>query len=210
MGEPRRLRKKYSGPRHPWQLSRLQEEKKLVHEFGLKTKSELWKFETKLKNFTNQAKRLISLETEQAKLETKQLLDRLSRLGILKTNALSDVLGLSVKEVLGRRLQTLVFKRGLARTSKQARQFITHGHIHIDGKIISAPSYLVPEAEEAQIGFVEKSALSKEDHPERGAVQPKRKETPAEEEKKPAEKAASEPKKTKATSEAKQTKGAKA
>lgn len=172
MGDPRRLRKKYSGPGHPWQAARIQEEKGLVHEFGLRNKRELWKAESVMKAFSAQAKRLIALRTAQeggqAEVERKQLLDRLSRLGVLSSAAdLDDVLSLSVSDVLARRLQSVLVKNGLARTPKQARQFIVHGHVMIDGRKISAPSYLVPVAEEAKISFVGRSSLSNPDHPER-------------------------------------------
>ncbi|RMD58062.1 30S ribosomal protein S4 [Candidatus Woesearchaeota archaeon] len=168
MGDPRRLRKKYSGPRHPWQATRLKEEKKLLYDYGLKTKKELWKCTSKVKGFTAQAKRLVAQRDEQGARETKQLLSRLARLGILKEGStLNDVLGLTVSNVLERRLQTLVFKHKLARTVKQARQFITHGHILIGEKPITVPGYLVGAQEESLITFAEKSALSDENHPER-------------------------------------------
>ncbi|PIN75422.1 30S ribosomal protein S4 [Candidatus Woesearchaeota archaeon CG10_big_fil_rev_8_21_14_0_10_37_12] len=168
MGDPRRLRKKYSGPRHPWQRARMDDEKKLRSEYGFKTKTELWKASSALKSFANQAKKLIALRTEQGHKEAKQLLDRLARLGLLSVSAkLDDVLGLSVHDVLDRRLQTLVVKKGLARTQKQARQFIVHEHILVGDKTVNTPSYLVPVSEESQIFFTVRSSLSKDDHPER-------------------------------------------
>lgn len=195
MGEPRRLRSKYAGPRHPWQSERIKQEKTLVRDFGLKAKSELWKTTSKLKAFANQAKRLIALRTEQADVEAKQLLARLARLGMLAPGSqLNDVLALQVEDVLKRRLQTVVVKQGLARTMRQARQFIVHGHITVDGKMVSAPGYLVPLEAESTVAFVEKSALSKPDHPERDlksktvvvkpAAEKESEESPAEAEKK--------------------------
>ena len=55
---------------------------------------------------------------------------------------------------------------------KQARQFITHRHVTVNGKEITAPSYLLTTDEEANIGFKTTSALSSEEHPER--VDPKK------------------------------------
>jgi len=168
MGEPRRLRSKYSGPGHPWQAERIKQEKALIYEFGLTTKRELWKANSKLKAIANQAKRLIALRTEQSEVEAKQLLGRLSRLGMLTSEAqLNDVLALQVQDVLGRRLQTVLAKKGLARSPKQARQFIVHGHVKVGEKTVNAPSYLVPLGEEDKIVFVEKSSLSNPEHPER-------------------------------------------
>jgi small subunit ribosomal protein S4 len=168
MGDPRKIKSKYAGPGHPWQRARLEEERGLVREYGLATKRELWKANSKLKTFANQAKRLIALRTVQADLEKKQLLDRVARLGLLKSGAkLDDVLAITLKDLLNRRLQTLVLKKGMARTPRQSRQFIVHEHVMIGPKKISAPSYLVPVEEEAQISFVANSSLASVEHPER-------------------------------------------
>jgi len=168
MGDPRRIRKKYSGPTHPWQKARLDQERVLRKEYSLKNKKELYQAESKLKEFANQAKKLTALRTTQAERETKQLLDRLARLGILAQGArLDDVLSLTTRDILERRLQTIVCKKGFARTPTQARQFITHNHITVAGKTMTAPGYLVPIKDENSIAFVTSSSLAKADHPER-------------------------------------------
>jgi len=101
----------------------------------------------------------------------KQLLDRLQRLGILpETAELDDVLDLSLEDILERRLQTLVFRKGLAKSIHQARQIITHGHVAIEGKKVSSPSYLVLKDEEAKVGYAPTSPLSNPDHPLRESV----------------------------------------
>lgn len=41
------------------------------------------------------------------------------------------------------RLMSLVFRSGLAKTIFQARQFINHGHIKVNGRIVTIPSYQV-------------------------------------------------------------------
>jgi len=107
---------------------------------------------------------------ERRKLE-KQLLDKLHRLGILpETAALDDVLDLSLEDILERRLQTLVFRRGLAKSIHQARQLITHGHVAIEGKRVSSPSYLVLRDEEAEITYTPTSPLSNPNHPMRESM----------------------------------------
>ncbi len=167
MGDPRKLKKKYSAPVHPWQATRIEEERELVKEYGLKNKKELWKANSKLKNFANQAKKLIALRGEQTEKETIQLLDKLKRLGMLEEGSqLSDVLGLTVRSILERRLETLVCNKGLAHSTKQARQYITHRHILVNGIKITAPGYLVPKEKE-NLTFIEKSALANAEHPER-------------------------------------------
>jgi len=168
MGDPRTFKAKFQRPGHPWQAKRIEEERIIINEYGLKTKRELWKFTTRLKGFADQAKRLTALRTEQAQKEKKQLLARLSRIGILSTGAvLDDVLALNVKNLLDRRLQTLVYKKGLARTPTQARQYIVHGHIIVNNKKTTAPSYIVPISEEPQLAFVSNSTLANTEHPER-------------------------------------------
>ncbi|RMF55989.1 30S ribosomal protein S4 [Candidatus Woesearchaeota archaeon] len=175
MGDPKKPKKKYSKPSHPWEKVRIEEEKELIRDFGLKNKKEIWKTNTLLRNFKRQAKKLIPLTGKQADLEKSQLFDRLHNLGLLKKNAtLDDVLGLSVRDLLGRRLQTVVYKKGLARSMKQARQFIVHRHITIGEKNIAVPSYLVRTDEEDLIKFVSKSPLAADDHPERVVVKPKK------------------------------------
>lgn len=168
MGDPRKLRKKYYTPSHPWQGARILEENEIVKAYGLKNKKEVWRARSVLKNATLQAKKLSVGGNEQSKKESGQLLTKLVRLGLLKSGAgLGDVLGIKFEDVLNRRLQTLVYKSGLARTAKQARQFIVHGHVKVSDKKITSPSYIVRVSEEPMISFSQGSSLSKADHPER-------------------------------------------
>ncbi len=168
MGDPKKHRKKYTTPTHPWQKDRIELEKQLSREYGLKNKKEIWKMNSFLKNIKQQAKKFTAVSTEQTKKEEQQLFEKLRRLGLLSENiSLDSVLSLDLKDVLERRLQTIVVKRGLARTMKQARQFIVHRHIAIGGKKITSPSYLVRLDEESQITFSKNSSLADEMHPER-------------------------------------------
>ena len=168
MGDPKKLRKKYETPRHPWQASRILSEKPLIKEYGLKNKKEIWKAQSLLRKFTNQAKLLSTIKTEHQKREKEQLINRLVKLGLLKQGQdREDVLDLNVKNILDRRLQTFVIKKGLAKTANQARQFITHGHIAVKGQKINIPGYLVNKDEEDFITFSEKSKLNNAEHAER-------------------------------------------
>ena len=168
MGDPKKPKKKYSTPSHPWQKERIDEEKEFSKEYGMKNKKEIWKIESKLKNFKKQTKKLVSLDTDQAMEEKKHLLNRIQSLGLIKKEAgFGEILGLTLKDLLERRLQTIVFKKGLARSIKQARQFVVHGHIFVDNKKITKPNYLVTVKEEGLIKFSPSSALTDELHPER-------------------------------------------
>ena len=168
MGDPKKPRKKYSTPGHPWIKERIDKERGIIKVYGLKNKKEIWKSESVLKRFREQAKRLISDVTEQGKKEEKQLLSKLIRLGLVKDGCkIEDILDLGLEDILEKRLQTLVFKKDLAKSIKQARQFVIHGHINIGDRKVDIPSYLVSLEEEGMIGFNPGSELANIDHPER-------------------------------------------
>tara|TARA_Y100000310_G_scaffold341787_1_gene442125 strand:- start:23481 stop:24194 length:714 start_codon:yes stop_codon:yes gene_type:complete len=166
MGSPRRQRKKFSKPSHPWQKERILEEKDLLKEYGLNRKYEIWKMDSILKNFTRQAKNLITTKNPQVDKERSQLLTKLSSLGLVgKESKIEDVLSLTLKDIMERRLQTLVFRKNLANSVNQARQFIVHEHISLGDKTVTAPSYLVPLDDEASIQFAQGSIVANPSHP---------------------------------------------
>lgn len=169
MGSPRKIRSKYTGPSHPWQRLRIDSEKEIQKTFGLKNKKEIWKLASEVRRFTSQAKKLIAARNEkQSNVEEKQLLNKLAKIGLLPPqSALEDVLALKASDLLERRLQTLVFKKGFALSINQARQFIIHGHVNIAGKKVTIPAYIVPIDEESRIEFNPLSAIASPDHPER-------------------------------------------
>ncbi|MBS3143473.1 30S ribosomal protein S4 [Candidatus Woesearchaeota archaeon] len=161
MGHPSRRGKKYSTPRHPWQSERLEREKIILENYSLKNKKEINKMRSLLHKYTDQAKKLANAKTEQAKKEKKQLIDKLFKLGLVKKTAdIDDVLGLTINNILDRRLQTMVYKSNMANTIKQARQFIVHGHVFVGDKKMSVPSYLVNLEEENKIKFKDNSNLT--------------------------------------------------
>ncbi|MBI2664822.1 30S ribosomal protein S4 [Candidatus Woesearchaeota archaeon] len=173
MGSPRHPKKRYSRPFKIWNRTRLDSEKPIVEEYGLKNKKELWRTSSLLRKFTAQGKRLIALRGLQADVEKKQLIAKLSSLGLISADAsIDEVLGLDIKDFLRRRLQTVVFSKKLSRSIKQSRQFIVQRHIRVGSRIITSPSFLVPTQLESQVEFSEGSSLSKLDHPERAAVKP--------------------------------------
>jgi small subunit ribosomal protein S4 len=166
MGDPRKKRKKYETPRFPRQIDVLQTDLKTIGQYGLRNKRELWRHKTMLSRFRGIARSLIGMSAEERETTEKQLLGKLHRLGILpKTAALDDVLDLSLESILQRRIQTLVLQKGLARSVHQARQLITHGHVTIEGKKVSSPSYMVSREEEDKIHYAATSPISKPDHP---------------------------------------------
>ena len=163
----RKLKNKFLPPNHPWRIDRIKAENELMKKYGLRRKVEIWRMNYVLNKFKSQAKSLVARKDDYAKLQSKNLFDRLKRLNIVKGDvSYDDVLALRLEDVLERRLQTLVVRSGLARTFKQARQMIVHGHIEVNGRVITSPSYLVRASEEASIAFAKGSPFSNPDHPE--------------------------------------------
>ena len=168
MGDPRKIRAKYSGPQHPWNRKRLEEERVLVSEYGLKNKKDLWKVTSKLTHYKKQAKTLIARQGKQAETEKQLFLEKLQKLKLVgEAGTVDDVLQLTAKDLLERRLQTIVMRKGFAQSAKQSRQFIVHGHIAVNGQIITVPSYFVPAAFEDTLSYASRSALSEPEHPVR-------------------------------------------
>ncbi|MFC1800660.1 30S ribosomal protein S4, partial [Nanoarchaeota archaeon] len=127
-----------------------------------------------LKKYTGNAKKLIVATSKQAEIEKQQLLKKLMDFGLLPQSAkLEDVLGLTLKDILNRRIQTVVFKQGLTRSVKQSRQFITHEHLFVGENKITSPSYLVRVSEESLIHFDNASSLNSIEHPERVILEKK-------------------------------------
>lgn len=171
MGDPRKQRKKYETPRFPWRTDVLQEELKLLGQYGLRNKRELWRHKTMLSKFRGIARSLIGKAPEERKKMQKMLLARLKKLGIIhETAALDNVLDLAIEDILERRLQTVVFRRGMAKSIYQARQLVTHGHIAIGDQRVTVPSYTVSREEETQIAFTRQSRLSNPKHPLRQTI----------------------------------------
>ncbi|MEM2937529.1 MAG: 30S ribosomal protein S4 [Candidatus Bathyarchaeia archaeon] len=171
MGDPKRQKKKYETPRFPWRTEILQEELKLLGQYGLRNKRELWRHKTMLSKFRGIARSLIGKPPEERRKMEEELLNRLKKLGIIsETAVLDDVLDLTVEDILERRLQTIVFRKGLAKSIHQARQLITHGHINIGKQRVTVPSYMVKREEEEQINYAPESPLSSPSHPLRQII----------------------------------------
>jgi len=171
MGDPKRQRRKFETPRFPWRTDILETELKLLGQYGLRNKREIWRHKTLLSKYRGIARSLLGMSAEERKKLEKQLLDKLHHLGILpETALLDDVLDLALEDILERRLQTLVFQKGLAKSMHQARQLITHGHVAIAERRVSSPSYLVFRDEETKITYAPTSPLSNLDHPLRESI----------------------------------------
>jgi len=168
MGDIKKIRKTYDTPMHPWNAARIEEERGLHKEYGLRNKKEIWKMASQITAFKDRAKKLLARTDKQAELEREQLMARMIKLGLVKHGAsFDDILGLQSRNALDRRLETMLVKKLFARTPKQARQMIVHRHVMVGGKMVTSPSYLVPVDEESTIQFSHASAFFNEQHPER-------------------------------------------
>jgi small subunit ribosomal protein S4 len=167
--------KRYETPNHPYQGERIAEEAGLVDRYGLETKEELWRAQSRLRDFRREARRLLGAAQGDAALAGEmgaEFVARLTKLGILNEgDDISKVLSLDVTDVLERRFQTVAYRQGLASTPQQARQFLVHGHVTIDGARVTEPSKFVTVTEEDSIAFDENSVLADDLHPARAEGQ---------------------------------------
>lgn len=153
-----RKSKKYVRPRKAYEISRIKEENTLLKRYALKNKREVWKTLAKINYFRSRAKALAKSSNEEQQI----LFNKLKALG-LKVNSIADVLGLKIENLLERRLPTIVAKKGLASTPKQARQWIVHKKVLIDGKVVNVPSYIVRVEEENKISLKHNEKKPKEE-----------------------------------------------
>jgi len=161
MGDPPKLRNKYERPRRLWDSERIAHDGAVKKEYGLKNMRELWIADSALRRSRREARRLLSVSESERKNDEKKIITKLVKLGVLKEgSALDDILGLKVRDLLERRLQTLVMRKGLAKTVMQSRQLITHGFITVEGRRIHAPGYLVKTSEEPTLGYSKPIDLS--------------------------------------------------
>jgi len=173
MGDPRKQRKKYETPRHPWRRDQIDIELSLVGEYGLRNKRELWRYRTMLSEVRGIARSLLAKSLEERAKPQSEYLSKLSRLGLLPEETdIDQVLDLDIKDLLERRLQTIVFRTGLAKSIHQARQLVSHGHIIIGDRRATVPSYLVSRLEEPTIKYAPESPLNTPGHPAVKAAEP--------------------------------------
>jgi len=152
MGDPRKSKKNYTRPRSIWTSDQISSELYIVGSYGLRNKRELWKAQTEIARIRNQARALLALAIDIRHEKETQLLNYLSRLGLVSDQStLDDVLNLKIEDILERRLQTIIMKKSNLKSPYQARQLVVHGHVSIGNRKINLPGYLVRREEESQI-----------------------------------------------------------
>jgi small subunit ribosomal protein S4 len=141
------------------------QEKELKKKYGYKNKKEIWRFSAMLRGFRQQAREIFASDSLQKKKEGENLIKKIYNIGLLSEKATFDeILGLTIDDISKRRLVSFVVSKGFARTPSQARQFITHKHILVNGKKVNAPNYIVLRKEENNIEFADNSVLNNPKH----------------------------------------------
>ncbi len=152
MGDPKRIRKKYETPSHMWDSSRIQREHALRDKYGLANLRELWILASEIRRIRKNVREVLSGKASEE--VGKDIIARLSRYNMVKSDAtLDNLLVLDVETLLERRLQTVVLRKGLARSMRQARQLVSHGLISVNGRRITSPGHLVLASEEQRISY---------------------------------------------------------
>merc|ERR1712110_202664 len=144
---PRSYSKTYKVPRRPFESARLDAELKSVGEYGLRNKREIWRVLLTLSKIRRAARELLTLDDKDPKrlFEGNALIRRLVRVGVLDETRmkLDYVLALKIEDFLERRLQTCVYKLGLAKSIHHARVLIRQRHIRGGKQIVNVPSFMV-------------------------------------------------------------------
>merc|ERR1711910_8421 len=149
--------KTYTTPRRPFEKERLDQELKLIGDYGLRNKREVWRGKYALGKIRKAARELLTLDEKDQKrlFEGNALLRRLVRIGVLDEGKmkLDYVLGLKTEDFMERRLQTQVFKLGLAKSIHHARVLIRQRHIKVRKQVVNIPSYIVRLDSQKHIDF---------------------------------------------------------
>lgn len=160
MGDPRKPKNKYTTPRHPWSADQLSSELFLLGSYGLRNKRELWRAETELSRIRKQARSLLAAPPDVRERLSGFLMKRLTKMGLVTESAPIDaILSLKVEDILERRLQSIVWRKGLSRSPYEARQLITHKRVRVGNHLVSKPSYIVSREEEPLVSVENKQIV---------------------------------------------------
>ena len=149
--------KTYNPPRRAFEKERLDQELKLCGKYGLRCKREIWRVQFVLAKMRKAARELLTLDPKDEKrlFEGPALLRRMIRYGLLteEERELDYVLQLTTQKLLERRLQTKVFKQGLAKSIHHARVLIKQRHIRVGKQVVNVPSFMVRLDSEKHVDF---------------------------------------------------------
>jgi len=153
----RNYSKTSKSPRRPFEKERLDQELKLVGEYGLRNKREVWRVQRAVSKIRAAARELLTLDEKDPRrlFEGAALMRRLHMYGVLDEHQakLDYVLAIKLNDFLERRLQTQVFKLGLAKSIHHARVLIRQRHIRVGKQIVDIPSFMVRVESQKHIDF---------------------------------------------------------
>ncbi|GAA4860072.1 MULTISPECIES: 30S ribosomal protein S4 [Saccharopolyspora] len=86
---------------------------------------------------------LLQLQEKQKARYTYGVLERQFRSYYEEANRLPGKTGENLLQLLESRLDNVVYRSGLARTRRMARQLVSHGHFVVNGKRVDVPSFQV-------------------------------------------------------------------
>jgi small subunit ribosomal protein S4 len=145
----KKLKKQYETPNTGWNEERINREEELIEDYGLKNKKEIYKAQSQLRSFRRQARKLFSRDDEKGEKEVRE---KANSLGLIREkDGLEELLTLKVTDILDRRIQSAVERKGFADTPKDARQKVVHGHVYVNGERINTPGYLLTQEEEKEL-----------------------------------------------------------
>ncbi|MQA63536.1 MAG: 30S ribosomal protein S4 [Actinophytocola sp.] len=86
---------------------------------------------------------LLQLQEKQKARYTYGILERQFRRYYEEATKRAGKTGENLLQILESRLDNVVYRAGIARTRRQARQLVSHGHFVVNGKKVNIPSYRV-------------------------------------------------------------------
>ena len=97
------------------------------------------------RNRIKESEYLLQLQEKQKAKYTYGVLERQFRRYYKEANRRPGKTGDNLVILLESRLDNVIYRAGLARTRRQARQLVSHGHFTVNGKNINVPSYQVTQ-----------------------------------------------------------------
>eukprot|EP00827_Trimyema_finlayi_P004802 TRINITY_DN48_c0_g1_i2.p1 TRINITY_DN48_c0_g1~~TRINITY_DN48_c0_g1_i2.p1 ORF type:complete len:173 (+),score=75.08 TRINITY_DN48_c0_g1_i2:48-521(+) len=120
-------------------------------------KAEVWRVQLTLAKLRKAARELLTLPENDPRriFQGHALMRRMFRFGLLEENEnkLDFILGLTIHKFMDKRLQTVVYKKGLASSVHHSRIRIRQRHIKVGKNLVNSPQFMVRQDQEKNIDF---------------------------------------------------------